>query len=118
MRYYLTRNAVLKWIETPTVYHIAKDELYELDNDSFEFLINCASESGCDVKESEFIDYCLKEGILTRDKVSVKRPPLIKSPDPSLRYLELQITNRCNLRCKHCYIGDRNPPSPPFRKGA
>jgi radical SAM protein with 4Fe4S-binding SPASM domain len=24
---------------------------------------------------------------------------------PSLRYLELQITDACNLRCKHCYIG-------------
>jgi MoaA/NifB/PqqE/SkfB family radical SAM enzyme len=28
------------------------------------------------------------------------------SPVPSLRYLELQITDRCNLRCHHCYIGD------------
>jgi radical SAM protein with 4Fe4S-binding SPASM domain len=26
------------------------------------------------------------------------------SPVPSLRYLELQITNKCNLRCKHCFI--------------
>ncbi|MEW6416616.1 MAG: radical SAM protein [Nitrospirota bacterium] len=114
MRYFLDRDAVLKLIEKPSVYHIAKDDLYELDSDSFEFLNNCASESGCNVKENDFIDYCLKEGILTVDKVSVKRPPLIKSPHPSLRYLELQITNKCNLKCKHCYI---NPPSPPFSKG-
>jgi radical SAM protein with 4Fe4S-binding SPASM domain len=33
------------------------------------------------------------------------RPPVVKSPEPSLRYLELQITDRCNLRCGHCYIG-------------
>jgi radical SAM protein with 4Fe4S-binding SPASM domain len=25
---------------------------------------------------------------------------------PSLRYLELQITDRCNLQCRHCYIGE------------
>src|SRR4030065_887061 len=117
MRYFLAGDAVLKWLETPSVYHIGKDDLYELDSDSVEFLNNCADKSGCSFKKNEFIDYCLKEGILTGDKVSVKPPPPIKSPDPSLRYLELQITNKCNLKCKHCYIGDNNPPSPPFRKG-
>ncbi len=112
MRYFLARNAVLKWIETPSVYHIEKDDLYELDGDSFEFLNNCAAVTGCDAESAssgaEFIDYCLKEKILTKDKVSVKRPPLIKSPDSSLRYLELQITNKCNLKCRHCFIGARN----------
>jgi MoaA/NifB/PqqE/SkfB family radical SAM enzyme len=24
---------------------------------------------------------------------------------PSLRYLELQVTWRCNLACAHCYLG-------------
>ena len=125
MKYFLTRDTVIKWLETPSIYHIEKDDLYELDNESFEFLQNCASENGCNVESasdrSEFIDYCLKEGILTKGKVSVKRPPLIKSPDPSLRYLELQITNKCNLKCKHCYIGDRNiftlPQPLPSREG-
>ncbi len=112
MKYFLTRDAVIKWLETPSIYHIEKDDLYELDNESFEFLQNCASENGCNVESasdrSEFIDYCLKEGILTKDKVSVKHPPLIKSPYPSLRYLELQITNKCNLKCKHCYISNKS----------
>src|SRR4030043_856357 len=108
MKYFLTRDTVIKWLETPSICHIEKDDLYELDNESFEFLQNCASENGCNVESasdrSEFIDYCLKEGILTKDTVSVKRPPLIKSPEPSLRYLEMQITDKCNLKCKHCYI--------------
>ena len=43
---------------------------------------------------------------MTENRVLLKRPPVLKSPVPSLRYLELQITDRCNLRCKHCYIGD------------
>ena len=38
MKYFLARDAVLKWLETPSIYHIEKDDLYELDNDSFEFL--------------------------------------------------------------------------------
>src|SRR4030043_796105 len=112
MKYFLTRDTVIKWLETPSICHIEKDDLYELDNESFEFLQNCASENGCNVESasdrSEFIDYCLKEGILTKDTVSVKRPPLIKSPEPSLRYLEMQITDKCNLSCKHCYISNKS----------
>lgn len=107
MRYYLSRGAVLKWLETPCLYHIKNDQLYELDRDAFEFLKNC-SESGCHSHDSEFLDYCLQEELLTKERVFVKRPPPIKSSDPSLRYLELQITNKCNLKCRHCYIKDRD----------
>lgn len=106
MSYYLTRQSVLKWLERPSVYQIVKDELYELDNESFRFLRECAAEGGCTTKDSAFIDYCVEEGLLTAEKVSVRRPPLERSPAPSLRYLELQITNACNLRCRHCYIGN------------
>jgi radical SAM protein with 4Fe4S-binding SPASM domain len=108
MKYFLAQDVVLKWLETPSVYHMKNDDLYELDDNSFAFLRKCTSDRGCDADDSEFIDYCLREGILTKDKVSMKRPPLIKSPDPSLRYLELQITNKCNLKCKHCFIGDNS----------
>jgi radical SAM protein with 4Fe4S-binding SPASM domain len=105
MKYFLSHEAALKWLEIPSVYHIRNDELYELDMDSFEFLKKC-SESGCSSQDKDFIDYCLKEGMLTTDMLYAERPPLIKSPEPSLRYLELQITNKCNLRCRHCYIGN------------
>jgi radical SAM protein with 4Fe4S-binding SPASM domain len=104
MRYFLSKYAVLKWLETPTVYHIKKDGLYELDDESFEFLKHCASDSGCAAEDNDFIRYCTDEDILTYENPFIRRPPLIKSPRPSLRYLELQITNRCNIRCKHCYI--------------
>jgi radical SAM protein with 4Fe4S-binding SPASM domain len=109
MGFHLTRQAVLKWLETPSVYQTARDELHELDDESFRFLSSCAADEGCDTRDSAFIDYCLDEGLLTRERVSIRRPPLRPSPDPSLRYLELQITSRCNLRCRHCYIGDGAP---------
>ena len=121
MRYFLSGDAALKWLEALSVYHVKRDELYELDNDSFGFLKSCASEGGCEGGDSNFIDYSLKEGILTKDKVASRQPVLIKSPEPSLRYLELQITNNCNLKCKHCYIGDENnstlPQPLPSREG-
>jgi radical SAM protein with 4Fe4S-binding SPASM domain len=106
MSYYLARRAVLKWLEIPSVYQIAKDELYELDSASFNFLKNCASDDGCVSKNSAFVDYCLDEGLLTTTQSAVRRSALKQAPEPSLRYLELQITDACNLRCKHCYIGN------------
>jgi radical SAM protein with 4Fe4S-binding SPASM domain len=107
MNYYLSRRAVLKWLETPSVYHIAKDELYELDDESFRFLKKCATNEGCASTSSAFVDFCMEEGLLTAEHASGRRHPLIiRSPEPSLRYLELQITNACNLRCKHCFIND------------
>lgn len=113
MKYRLSGKFVLRWLESFALYDPGNDELYELDNAGFCFLQSCASTEGCSTAEgcsaveadSGFIDYCLSEGILTLDSVAARRPPVIKSPIPSLRYLELQITDRCNLRCKHCYIG-------------
>ncbi len=107
MSYFLTRRAVLKWLETPSLYQIAKDELYELDDESFRFFRHCASRSGCSSKDGAFVDYCIEEGLLTTEKVIVHRPVVERAPNPSLRYLELQITDACNLACKHCYIDDR-----------
>jgi radical SAM protein with 4Fe4S-binding SPASM domain len=105
MRYYLSRDAALKWLETPSAYHVGTDELYELDERSFAFLKNCASDDGCTTKDSAFVEYCADEGLVTTEPAKTTRPPLVQSPQPSLRYLELQITDKCNLRCKHCYIG-------------
>ncbi|MGE5238445.1 MAG: radical SAM protein [Chloroflexota bacterium] len=107
MRYFLAPHAALKWLETPCVYDIVNDELYELDERAFEFLRRCAAETGAPAQEGsdEAIGYLLSEGLVTADPVRVRRPLVMRSPVPSLRYLELQITDRCNLRCRHCYLG-------------
>ena len=102
MRYHLSRRAVLKWLEIPCLYHIAKDELYELDKQSFRFLKDCVTKEGCTANDSAFIDYCLEEGLLTSETFSLKHPLLVPAPAPSLRYLELQITDTCNMNCLHC----------------
>jgi radical SAM protein with 4Fe4S-binding SPASM domain len=94
-------------LESPCVYDINGDELYELDKEAFEFLQKCASPEGCEAQASKsgVIDYCREEGIIVEADPGVRRPSVNDSPAPSLRYLELQITRRCNLRCRHCYIG-------------
>ncbi|RME65485.1 MAG: radical SAM protein, partial [Nitrospirae bacterium] len=38
------------------------------------------------------------------------------SPEPSLRYLEVILTYRCNLRCRHCYIGEPENVEVPLEK--
>ncbi|MGD0886050.1 MAG: radical SAM protein [Thermodesulfovibrionales bacterium] len=104
-RFFLQEKAVLKWIDEPSVYHTGRDDLYDLDDESFAFLKQCASPQGALHERNEFIEYCLKEHILDTRKSLFVHPPIVKSPLPSLRYLELQITDRCNLKCRHCYIG-------------
>lgn len=121
MIFFLSPRAALKLIEEPSVYQIDTDELYELDEESFDFLTRCASVHGCGSEgaDEKFIDYCVAEKILTKDTVHLHRPPVKKSPEPSARYLELQITDRCNLRCRHCFLGDaegRDLPAPAIRK--
>jgi radical SAM protein with 4Fe4S-binding SPASM domain len=107
LRCYLAEHATLKSLESSCVYDTRSDELYELDQEGFDFLRKCALSEGCDSRDADasFTEYCLSEGLLTREKSIKRRPPLLKSPVPSLRYLELQVTDKCNLKCRHCYVG-------------
>ncbi len=118
MRYFLAPHCALKELEHPSVYDMRSDELYELDAAGFAFLQRCAEESGCSPEECdrEFLEYLLNEGILTDRSVRARRPPIGKSPEPSLRYLEFQITTRCNLRCGHCYTGSHGDIELPLEK--
>jgi radical SAM protein with 4Fe4S-binding SPASM domain len=103
----LSDNCTLRNLETPCVYNKSTDELYELDTDAFGFLRNCdgtkrLKELG---GEPAFLDFCFKEGILYSLNSPLRRRfCLEKSPAHSLRYLELHLTGRCNLRCAHCYL--------------
>ena len=102
-------EAVLKMIETPHVYHVGTDELYEINGEVAAFWPECdgtrrVHDLGPD---PEFLDFCLDEGLLALS--DQPRPVKVRSggqsPRPSLRYLELQITRQCNLACRHCYLG-------------
>jgi len=104
-------DCALKHLERPYLYDIRRDELYELDKKGFDFLKKCdgthlLSELPVD---KDFLETCLKEKLLVIGPRTNHRHfnlNLRASPVPSLRYLELQLTTRCNLRCKHCYLGE------------
>ncbi len=101
-------DAALKRLEAPFVYHIARDELYEIDEPALAFLARCdGTQRGEELTEDgSFVAYCLKEGLLELLPRSSPAAVTINEPvNPSLRYLELQLTGRCNLQCSHCYRG-------------
>jgi len=105
----LASRCCLKRLEEPYLYDIENDELYELSEEAYQFLLKCSQGERVSVKkeDEEFVQYCLSENLIALSETPVKRNRIPHpSPIPSLRYLEFQITDRCNLRCRHCYIGD------------
>jgi radical SAM protein with 4Fe4S-binding SPASM domain len=107
----LSSDCFLKQLEEPCVYNAVTDELYETNDKAFDFLKLCdGSRRVADLKfEKKFVSWCLKEGILSPSSEEARRQFVLEPASrPSLRYLELQITSRCNLKCRHCYIGDTN----------
>ena len=105
----IASHCSLKRLEEPYLYDIENDELYELGEEAYQFLLKCSQGERVSVRkeDKEFIQYCLSENLVFPSETPVKRNNFLNpSPIPSLRYLEFQITDRCNLRCRHCYIGD------------
>ena len=105
----LAPHCSLKRLEEPYLYDIENDELYELGEEAYQFLLKCSQGERVSARkeDEEFIQYCLSENLIAPSETPVKKNRIPHpSPIPSLRYLEFQITDRCNLRCRHCYIGD------------
>jgi radical SAM protein with 4Fe4S-binding SPASM domain len=99
----------LKWIEVLSLYDASADELYELSGDAAAFLSRCA---GGEPVESDGEGRRFGESLVDAGLAAWSKTPVIRSfpetpaPTPSLRYLEMLITDRCNLSCRHCYVGD------------
>jgi len=103
----LHSKAALKILEKPFIYHTGRDELYEIDDRAKDFLTLCNGTSRGEelTSDSDFVEYCLDEELLEL----LPSPGFIDAPvnqaiNPSLRYLELQLLHRCNLKCLHCYL--------------
>ncbi len=105
----LAPGLVLTELEAPSLYDIYDDELYELTPDAFDLLARC---DGCHSLDElglprELLDYCLLEGLLHITNLPHPHAvPTRHNESPSLRYLMVEVTERCNLRCRHCYLGE------------
>ena len=105
----LTPHCALKNLEEPYLYDIENDDLYEVGHDAYPFFLGCCrgEKPVFRKQDEEFIQYCLSEKSIAFSETPVQRKTFPNpSPTPSLRYLELMMTDRCNLRCRHCYIGE------------
>ncbi len=105
----LADAAHLKRLERPCLYHAGNDELYELTEEALSLLLRCdGTRSAAELSlPRELLDTCLDEGLLLRLPEPRPRPLMVGvNSTPSLRYLMLEVTSRCNLRCLHCYLGD------------
>ncbi|MHB8142981.1 MAG: radical SAM protein [Thermoleophilia bacterium] len=104
----LTPECSPKLLEEPCVYNRATDELYVLNRQAFDFIEGCGSgrERPAGSEDAAFVDYCLEEGILEPARSARQRGIIAgRAPVPSLRYLLVHITDRCNLVCRHCFGG-------------
>ncbi|MDY6794952.1 MAG: radical SAM protein [Actinomycetota bacterium] len=105
----LAEGIYLKVLEKPCAYNKLTDDLYELSMEALDFLRRCdGTRRAVELApEDDFLSFCLEEGVLEIPpeprgwEVSVQR-----NEEPSLRYLMMEVTERCNLRCRHCYLGD------------
>jgi len=107
----LAPGVSIKALESAFLYDIRSDELYEINEEGVDFLIECdgSIKAGEMCFDDEFIEYCLGENLLEAlDAPSPRMVNVYRSPIPSLRYLEIQITHRCNRACRHCYLGSAN----------
>jgi radical SAM protein with 4Fe4S-binding SPASM domain len=108
----LAPGVSLKRLEEPCLYHAPRDELYRLSEEAFGFFLRCDGTSPLSTLEAEedFLEYCLSEGLLVPHPEPHPVPVRVGVNErPSLRYLMVEVTSRCNLACLHCYLGD--PPS-------
>jgi len=99
----------LKALEKPCVYSVESDDLYELSPEAMDFLARCdGAKTAVELEaEEDFLSYCLEEGVLeVLDRPRRRAIVVGRNETPSLRYLMVEVTDRCNLSCRHCYLGD------------
>lgn len=114
----LNPNCSLKYLEYPCVYNKANDNLYKLNEDTLEFLKENQTLEKNKISQSirGFVRFLKNEGILLESKTSIKKREFTfdRPSIPSLRYLLVHLTLRCNLRCKHCYVASSKDTSLPL----
>jgi radical SAM protein with 4Fe4S-binding SPASM domain len=111
----LLADVSLKRLEAPYLYHRGNDDLYEVSEEAFSFIERHRGRLPCAEMDEEFLETCLREGLVTWSQTPPRAAFRVGSGErPSLRYLLVHLTGRCNLRCSHCYAADLADRDLPF----
>lgn len=106
----LADNIFLKRLEGYFLFDKRHDELYALNEKAFSFLTQLGGTRRLeDLKfDKTFVNKLFKENLIyIEDVPNIRNFLLVEPPLPSVRYLEIQVTERCNIDCKHCYQGSK-----------
>jgi radical SAM protein with 4Fe4S-binding SPASM domain len=105
----LAEHVSLRALETPHLYDRQADDLYEVNDEAFSWLGQCNGTIPALALQADpdFLSLLLTESLLAcAARPSPRDLRWRRAPAPSLRYLELMLTERCNLCCRHCYLGE------------
>jgi len=99
------------------IYDFNKSRLYNINQSTLRFIRNCISKrinfGLFSTAETESLDCLLKNEILIPTE-KIKPEVTIESKYPSennsLKSAWIEVTNICNLKCKHCYSPENNNP--------
>lgn len=112
---YLCRDVSLKRLEALYLYHRGTDDLYEVTEEAFSFIERHRGRLPAAQLEEEFLATCLEEGLVAWEESTGGASFRVGSGErPSLRYLLVHLTGRCNLRCAHCYASETGGEDLPF----
>ena len=100
-------TVVFRGLEEPHLFDRRRDELFQLDPAGLAFLDEVdGTRRVKELRNRKLLAFCRRERLLAfTGRPRPRRLPRGQSPRPSLRYLEIQLTRRCNLACRHCYLG-------------
>jgi len=122
--YVLNPDCSLKRLKESFIYNKSKDVLYRLDEEAeclFRENKTIIKDMFAGCEGEEFFLYCLEEEIIIPSERSARKTALFtpakeELTDPYLRYLLFHITDRCDISCKHCYLGKTQKTSLGFDK--
>lgn len=106
----LAKHVFPKRLERYYLLDKGSDDLFELNEEGFNFVLTLDGTKKLAelTYPKSFLNKLLKLNLLEFSENAEKREFLVlKPPLPTIRYLEIQLTERCNLDCLHCYQGDK-----------
>jgi len=135
---YLPKHIVLRRYDDVNIYDLKNDESYIIDNEAYSVLKLCDGQKSINDIANEFPEDKreeVKEALSSFNElgVSINSTSMIEDNSvkslehqklleknmfnpPYLKNLMINITEKCNLTCKHCYITHKNPIDIPFDK--